>query len=358
MVKIFSTKTISGKPYDAMDTTFFAIFSRFDDNEILYYAESPDNFVETGAMKKIILNNKSKFLRLIEKIIFMIKLKPDYLFGYGSILELPYVIFKPKTTKYIINFHSILVRKGSNNWPVRTPWFLRKFLFEKAEFIVAISEFAKKTITNFFPNKEVKMIYSGAELKFFTPEKENRIALRKKFNINFDAPLVAYVGTLQPRKRPDIFIEVAKRCKEVNFVMVGQEDGVHDYLKGAKNLKNFQYVEVMGRNEVAQLFASADIFLFPSVQETFGAVVVEAMASGTPVIVSRSGAFPELVRDNFDGFLVPVDSNEIDTFVSDIRKILKDKNLYNFLSKNAIRNAERFSWQWTSDNYKKVLLSI
>jgi glycosyltransferase involved in cell wall biosynthesis len=340
-----------------MDTTFFAIFSRYNDSEIIYYAEAPENFKETGAMKKTPLKNKNKFLRLIEKIIFMRKLEPDYLFGHGTVLEIPYILFKPRKTKYIINFHSILVKKGNSDWSVRTPWFLRKFLFEKADFIVAISEFAKKTITDFFPNKDVKMIYSGAELKFFTPEKENKPALREKFNINFDAPLVVFVGTLQPRKRPNVFIEVAKRCKEANFVMVGREDGVHNYLKEAKNLKNFQHIPVMEREEVAQFFASADIFLFPSVQETFGAVVVEAIASGTPVIVSRSGAFPELVRDNFDGFIVPVDSNEIDIFVSDIRKILEDKNLRNFFSDNAVRDAKKFSWQKTSDNYKKILLS-
>jgi len=52
MVKIFSTKTISGNPSDAMDTTFFSIFSRFSKNEAVYYAEASEDFVEAGAIKK------------------------------------------------------------------------------------------------------------------------------------------------------------------------------------------------------------------------------------------------------------------------------------------------------------------
>jgi len=267
------------------------------------------------------------------------------------------VLCKPKHTKYIINFHSILIKEGNEYWPVRTPWFLRKFLFQKADIIVAISESAKRTIINFFPNKDVKLIYSGVDLNFFVPQKENKAALQEKFGINFNTPLIVYVGTLQPRKRPDIFIEVAKRCEECSFLMVGREDGIHDFLKEAEGLKNFQHIRKMSREDIAQLFASADVFLFPSLQEPFGLVVVEAMAAGIPVIVSESGSFPELVRDGIDGFLVPVDAREIDNLVVVLRKVLNDKNLYAVLSRNAIQDAKRFSWDRTADEYKKVLLS-
>lgn len=357
MISLFATKPISGNPYDAMDTTFISIFSHFKKGEVIYYTEAPLNFPETGVFKKINLKFKNKFLRILKKVFLMRRLKPDYVFGCASILDLPFILLKPRRTKYLMNFHSILVRRGTPDWPVRTPWFLRKFLFEKADIVVAISESARKTIIDCFPQKRVELIYSGVDLDFFVPEKRDLNYLKKKFNIRFDKPLVVYVASLHPRKRPDVFIEIARRYLGAEFLMIGKSDGVHDFLSAAQGLKNFRYIERMEREEIAKLFSSASVFLFPSLQEPFGLVVVEAMACGLPVIVSASGAFPELVKDDEDGFLIPVGGREIDNFTEAIGKILSDKKLWQKFSTNAINNVKRFSWENTAKGYKKILLS-
>ena len=354
MIKLFSTKTITGNPYDAMDTTFISIFSYFNKEEAVYYSEAPEDFQEIGAIKKIKLRFKNQFLRILEKAFLMRRLKPDYLFGYGGFAELPFVFLKPKSIKYIINFHSILVRRGDSDWPVRTPWFLRSYLFKKADIIVVISKAARKTILDYFPQKRVELVYSGVNLDEFISRNFDREYLKKKFDIKFNQPLVIYIGTLQSRKRPDVFIEIARRYQKANFLMVGRGD--QKFLEAAKDLLNLKYIEKMERDDIAKLFASADVLLFPSINEPYGLVIVEAMASGMPVIVSASGAFPELVKDGEDGFLIPVAENEIDHFIFALDKIIDNKNLWEKLSQHAVRNVKRFSWENTAKGYKDILL--
>ena len=220
---------------------------------------------------------------------------------------------------------------------------------------MAISEWVRKTILDYFPEKKVELIYSGVDLDFFISQKKDWNYLSKKFDIHFDKPLVIFIGSLNLRKRPDVFIKIAANYPKANFLMIGKGDA--GFLKYTENSKNFQYIDKMNREDIAKLFASADVLLFPSLQEPYGLVVVEAMASGLPVVVSASGAFPELVNDGKDGFLVPVDNEEIDNFTRVLDQILFDKNLWQKMSKNAVQNVKRFSWENTAKGYKKILLN-
>ena len=337
-----------------MDTTFVSIFSRLDPKRAEYLTDVPESFKEVGALRVMGLRHKNAFMRLIEKILLMRRVRPDWLFGYGSALDLPFILCKPRGTKYVINYHSILIRRSTRDWPVRTPWFLRRFIMRRADVIVAISEFARQTIRAEFPHGRVELIYSGVDTGFFSPEKRDRGALGAKYGISFAKPLIVYVGSLQTRKRPDIFIAVARLCPQFDFCMVGKGDAA--FLALASDLHNFKYVERMDREDVARLFASADAFLFPSLYEPFGLVVVEAMASGLPVIVSASGAFPELVHDGIDSRLIPVGIDDGRACAAALSALLSDDALFKSLSKNAVSAAARFSWDATAKGYEQLLL--
>lgn len=355
MVRIFAVKTISGNPYDAMDTTFVSVFSRFSPEDAEYLTDAPERFEERGAIRKMPLGGARGFTRLIRKILLMRRVRPDWLFGYGGVADLPFILFRPRGTKYVINYHSILVRHATKDWPVRTPWAARRFIMRRADVIVAISEFARRTILAEFPDARVELVYSGVDTAFFGPERRDKEALRAKYGIGFTKPLVVYMGTLQSRKRPDIFIAVAGLCPQFDFLVVGKGDPA--FLEPARGLANFQYVERMGREDVARLFASADALLFPSLQEPFGLVVVEAMASGLPAVVSASGAFPELVRSGIDGVLVPVESGEIAAFADALNAIIRSSDTAVRFRKNAVLGAARFDWEATARGYERLLLA-
>jgi glycosyltransferase involved in cell wall biosynthesis len=102
-------------------------------------------------------------------------------------------------------------------------------------------------------------------------------------------------------------------------------------------------VHFLGKiDAVAPLLAGADLFLLPSDSESFGLSALEALASGVPVIGTRAGGLPEVVRDNETGFLCPV--GDIDGMSAAALGILRDRDRWNAMSTLGARDArERFN---------------
>jgi glycosyltransferase involved in cell wall biosynthesis len=94
--------------------------------------------------------------------------------------------------------------------------------------------------------------------------------------------------------------------------------------------------------ELAQAYASADLFLFPSTTDTYGNVVVEALASGLPCVVSDSGGPAHLIRHGQNGFVTrsldPID------FARHTRRLIEDNELREALRKNAVESVQHMNW--------------
>jgi glycosyltransferase involved in cell wall biosynthesis len=107
-------------------------------------------------------------------------------------------------------------------------------------------------------------------------------------------------------------------------------------------MPNAIFTGILYGKELARLYASCDVFVFPSSTETFGNVVLEAMASGTPVVVSSKGGQVGYVKDEFSG-LVAKEKDPVD-FTNKIKLLLSDNSLYNELQTNALQHAKSQSW--------------
>jgi len=345
MIKTLSLKKLTGNPADGIDNFTLAVFGRLNKDNIRFFASVYKGFKEFGSIE--ILKES--------KLFFLLKERPDYLWGIGALRELFYLLFKPNKTKYVINFHTILIKKDGP-WKVKTPWFLRKLIFSKADLIICPSEFSGQSVKKYFPSKNIVSILNGVDLDLFNPNKKNERYLKEKYQIDFSKPLIVFVGTLQPRKRPDLFIEIAKNYQKANFLMVGRQIPPHDFLGSVKDLKKIQWIEKMSREDIAVLFASSSIFVFPSLNEPSAAVILEAMASGCVPIISKSGGNPEFLKDGESGFLIDVNSTEKENFIKKINLLITDANLLEKISKNARVEAEKHSWDKTAQEYQNALL--
>jgi len=356
MIKVFALKPFTGNPADGIDNVNAGIFGNLSDGEINYFVEMPDNLSEVGSIRRIYIKNKTCLLRPILKVVLIRKIKPDYLLGRGSLGEIFFVLLKPRKTKYVIGWHTLLLKK-SGAWKVRTPWFLRKAVFSLSDLIIAVSLFSAESVKRFFPQKKIYGIVNGVDVNFFNPNKKNGTYLEKKYNIHFSKPIISFVGTLQPRKRPDLVLSLAQSMPEVNFVFVGRDFPPWHFGENIKNVRNALWIPSMSREDVAILLASSDIFVFPSLEETCAAVIVEAMASGIPSVVSQSGGNIEMVRDGIDGFLIS-QADEKKNFLEKIDKILGDEFLKATLGENARKRAENdFSWKMVAQKYMEILIS-
>lgn len=355
MTTIFSIKEISGNSADGIDNVNTAIFRRTDPGRIVFITDAPANFREEGSIKKMNLKQRGIF-GMVEKIALLRRIKPDYLFGIGIASEIPLILFKPHATKYVIDWHTLLL-KNEKHWKVRTPWFVRKFIFNSADLIIAVSEFAAQSIRKYFPDKKITAIVNGVDSDFFNPAKKDKKYLENKYRIQFGKPVAVFVGTLQPRKRPDLVMDIAESCPYWNFVFVGKNFEPWNFGPKINGISNKQWIPAMPREDVAVLLASADAFIFPSLNETCAAVIVEAMASGLPVIASASGGNGEMVEDGEGGFLIPVGANEKELFVQKLN-LLSDAAIKERMGSAArARAMAEFSWENVARRYLDVLES-
>ena len=118
------------------------------------------------------------------------------------------------------------------------------------------------------------------------------------------------------------------------------------------NLKNLY----LPSKDLVKLYKISDIFIFPSVIESFGIAIIEAMAAGLPVIACKVPGSKDLIKNNTNGFLV--DKNNVLEFVKTIVNIYNNRSLLNRIKKNSLETVRKFDWDRVSNNYINLYTKI
>jgi glycosyltransferase involved in cell wall biosynthesis len=182
------------------------------------------------------------------------------------------------------------------------------------------------------PNN-TSVIHSGVDLHRFSKGEKQRTRKRKELGIPPDSLVIGYVGWLIPIKGVTYLVsamaKVAERYPKSLLVLVGKGDD-----KGEEETKLKEQVENLGladkvlflgwRSDVDEIMGSFDIFVLPSLNEGMGRVLVEAMAAGLPIVASRVGGIPDLVKNGKNGLLVPPE--DASALEKAITVLLKDKS--------------------------------
>lgn len=209
-----------------------------------------------------------------------------------------------------------------------------------------IREYLEDTGT---PGKKLVQLGRGVDTVLFNPSQRDE-AYRRELAPNGEIILLC-VCRIAPEKGFEFLAQVAERLARESLpfklVIVGGnknpavEDKVHGYFDGVKD--KVVFTGFKGGNALAREYASADLFLHCSITETFGLVVLEAMASGTPVVARDQGGPSEIVREGKTGYLVP--PTDLELFVSMVRRISQDPDLRYNLSIAAREQAEDTTWE-------------
>jgi phosphatidylinositol alpha 1,6-mannosyltransferase len=163
----------------------------------------------------------------------------------------------------------------------------------------------------------------GVDVEKFSPAYRS-LQYRQTLGVDDDTPIVLWVGRLVPEKRPDIFASVVRRLHSRGIKFHALVVGAGPSQDEIKSLPNTTFAGWMNADQLSTVYASSDVFLFPSAVETFGNVTLEAAASGLPVVV-EAGCSGHLVHDGENGFAAPADDEE--AFFEATLVLLEDRQL-------------------------------
>jgi glycogen(starch) synthase len=160
-------------------------------------------------------------------------------------------------------------------------------------------------------------------------------------------PRIGYVGRLAEQKRPDLLVDAFGRMRESSACLVIVGDGplrraVQSAVGRSPARDQITLTGFVPHTEVPAVLGSLDVLVLPSVYEEMGSVLVEAMASGLPVVASRVGGIPDVVADGETGLLVP--PGDADALAAALDALVSDPQRRERLAAAARRRARRYSW--------------
>ena len=173
-----------------------------------------------------------------------------------------------------------------------------------------------------------------------------------------DAPLAVALGRLHPSKALDVLLRAAKLIPEIHVWIAGEGPERANLERLSRNLGLAPRVKFLGwRADRAALYKCADVCVYPSREEPFGNVVVEAWSCGTPVVTTASTGPKWLVRDGEDAILTPIDDAE--ALAEGIRAVLSSKALAEKIVRGGLRRiAEEFSEAAIVRRYAELFESV
>jgi glycosyltransferase involved in cell wall biosynthesis len=316
---------------------------------VKYFNLTDIEFKQTPTRKEYLF----LFFKLLPEIFKLRKLiqkeKPNILLsnGFPAVFLVPLSVLFLKAKPKIFYVHHF--QKQKENFLTRKIylWFLRKY-----EKIIAVSSATADSLKSVFPEIKEKIltIPNGIDTKRFEI-KESKEELRKKLNLP-DGILGICIGRLAPFKNQKFLIKVAKEIKRNDFyiLIVGDGDEYENLKKEIEKEKLEDRLRLLGfipSDEIPYYLKASDIFLYPSLKEGFGIVVLEAMAVGLPVVIFR-----EIYIDEFGNNILVANSEE--EFVSYARQLVESKSFREGLGSKSKQDVLRLDIREVVGKYLEV----
>ena len=213
-------------------------------------------------------------------------------------------------------------------------------LYRRFDAMFALSENGGATKLRSLGIPEVDIVPLGVELGEFGPDRRD-LRLREKFGLSGGQPLMIYVGRLDGEKKPDVVVEAFRKLPRqlgAKLVLIG-EGPLREEIEALGDDRILMPGYMKSRGELARWLASADIYVSAMADETFGVSIVEAQASGLPVVGVAAGAMIDRVT-NDAGRLGPV--GDADAMARNLAEVwASDRSA---MAREARAEALQFSW--------------
>jgi L-malate glycosyltransferase len=211
------------------------------------------------------------------------------------------------------------------------------FSIERSDAVTAVSRSLRAdTISALGVNRDIDVIPNFLDCDEYRRRPDPALRARLCPPERYDA-LVIHISNLRPVKRVDVAVEVFRRIRgrvRARFLIVGEGPDRADVEQQASAHALGDDVVFLGeQDDPVSLLSNSDLFLLPSIQESFGLAALEAMACGVPVVASKVGGLPEIIEDGLTGFVCAPD--DLDGMAERGVALLTDPDLHARITRDA-----------------------
>ena len=238
-----------------------------------------------------------------------------------------------------------------------TPWEeiinIEKNALKYADIIISVSKRTANILTTNLEaeNKKIRIVYNGVDR-----QKYQEVEIEQKPTAIKEKKTVLFLGRLAEQKGPVQFLHAAKKVleKEPNttFLIAGNGPLLPFLINLSFELgiqKNVKFLGHITEEEQKKIYKIADVFVMPSVAEPFGIVALEAIASGTPVIISKTSGVSEIINS-----ALKVDFWDIKGLAQKIVACLRYPPLKKVMIEHAKKEIQPYSWENTAKEVEKI----
>lgn len=276
--------------------------------------------------------------------------------------------FRPQKMKIVTTVHDLAFLKFPEyftSWDRAVLKINTRRAVKFSDTIITPSETTRNDIAKYYFHTDisnVRVVPSGYDNDTFYWRKitlSDHQVLTERYKIN--KKYILFVGVLQPRKNVSLLVKsfkdiVSKYGQDVELILAGgngwMSEKIFDDINNSGYSKRIKVLGEVSLRDLAVLMRGAEVFVLPSLYEGFGLPILEAMASGAPVVTSNVSSMPEVGGDA----AVYFDPANRNSLTAAILKILTDGDRRETLRQKGFLRAREFSWKNTAEGIRKVLL--
>lgn len=302
-----------------------------------------------------------KILQELDGYVDIFDLHDFHGFGLRKIIKKPYVVQIPSTlTESVDKLKSVPWRDSSFRSLISRYFFgpyvlvkAQSYACEGAKMIIAICENTKNRIVRDYKVNEEKItvIPAGVDINQFNPNNSGKI-WRDKLSI-CDEKIILYVGVFTYLKGIDFMIHASKKVIDAHknaivVVLAGkgtkaEEERLYRIITSLGLENKVIFTGWVGYEDLPYLYAASDILVHPSLVEGTPLVILEAMATGKPVIATKVGGVPDMIADGVDGFII--EEKNAGQIAEKVLVLIEDEMLCKKFGENARKKIEeKFDW--------------
>ena len=258
-------------------------------------------------------------------------------------------------------------RKRMSLYDTATAWVEKKLVYEgHCKKFIAVSALTKDIFLREYPIDpgQVAVIHPGVNLTDYAHKKKDdvRRTVRSALGIGAEEPVIIFASmNFEIKGLDDILLTLAQLKKQNSKfkLIVAGKGNIKKYEKMAKEAQissNVIFTGVVGKDKLIDLYLAGDLYMMLSKFDTFGMVVLEAMAAGLPVMISSHVGAKDLVQEGENGFIIN-NPSDYDHIVSKL-KILFDENSRRSMSAAAYQTAAQNTWDVVAAKYQNTYNDI